>query len=362
METEIYRSSASSSSIEKCGSYSEDADDHILWNVGDLICNNRYIVRRMLGKGTFGTVLEVIDSKDRSIKALKVVRPGTCIKEAKKEEANLTRLNILDPNGEKGVVRLCNSFRLDHHYCLVVDKLGKSLFDLIKRNDYRGFNMWEIQNYTYQVLITLEFLHSHGIAHTDLKPENILFVRDSYQFDRNRRQYKSNVLDVRLIDYGGATFPEQYHTTTVNTRHYRAPEILLRNGWDHTSDIWCLGCILVELYTGNMLFPIFDDYSHLALIVKLLGHIPLKMVKACGALIRKYFTKQYRLNWPQLNNSHKLLRVVNRALFIEDLIGSEHQEFVHLVYSMLRLMPSRRITAAQALRHPFFQRDYSSYK
>ncbi len=61
METEIYRSSASSSSIEKCGSYSEDADDHILWNVGDLIGNNRYIVRRMLGKGTFGTVLEVID-------------------------------------------------------------------------------------------------------------------------------------------------------------------------------------------------------------------------------------------------------------------------------------------------------------
>ncbi len=59
---------------------------------------------------------------------------------------------------------------------------------------------------------------------------------------------------IKVIDFGSATFDEQYHSTIVSTRHYRAPEVILGLGWTYPCDIWSCGCILVELATGDALF------------------------------------------------------------------------------------------------------------
>ena len=59
---------------------------------------------------------------------------------------------------------------------------------------------------------------------------------------------------IKVIDFGSATFDEQYHSTIVSTRHYRAPEVILGLGWTFPCDIWSCGCILVELATGDALF------------------------------------------------------------------------------------------------------------
>ena len=56
---------------------------------------------------------------------------------------------------------------------------------------------------------------------------------------------------IKVIDFGSATFSDQYHSTVVSTRHYRAPEVILGLGWSFEADIWSIGCILVELVTGN---------------------------------------------------------------------------------------------------------------
>jgi dual-specificity kinase len=188
---------------------------------------SRYIVARLLGQGTYGRVLEVIDSSDRSINAIKVVRPGPYIREAKREERVIKRLNQLDPQNQIGIIRIQNSFAMNRHYCLVTERYGRSLYDLIRRNRYQGFDIDSIRTIALNVLQSIEFIHNLGLTHTDLKPENILFERDGYKFDKIKGIYLPPSLKVRLIDFGGATFENEEHSSLITTRHYRAPEVIL---------------------------------------------------------------------------------------------------------------------------------------
>lgn len=72
--------------------------------------------------------------------------------------------------------------------------------------------------------------------------------------------------EIRLIDFGSATFEDEYHSSVVSTRHYRAPEIILNLGWSYPCDIWSIGCILVEFFTGDALFQTHDNLEHLAMM------------------------------------------------------------------------------------------------
>jgi len=124
-------------------------------------------------------------------------------------------------------------------------------------------------------------LHDLNLIHTDLKPENILLCDNAYQtFTYNRKIPSSSqtvsrqagqrkvLLDteIRLIDFGSATFQDEYHSSVVSTRHYRAPEIILGLGWSFPCDIWSIGCILVEFFTGDALFQTHDNLEHLAMM------------------------------------------------------------------------------------------------
>jgi dual-specificity kinase len=77
--------------------------------------------------------------------------------------------------------------------------------------------------------------------------------------------------EIRLIDFGSATFDDEYHSSVVSTRHYRAPEIILNLGWSFPCDIWSIGCILVEFYTGDALFQTHDNLEHLAMMEAVCG-------------------------------------------------------------------------------------------
>lgn len=129
-------------------------------------------------------------------------------------------------------------------------------------------------------------LHDLNLIHTDLKPENILLVNSQYQtFTYNRSipssstttsrssRHRKVLLDpeIRLIDFGSATFQEEYHSSVVSTRHYRAPEIILNLGWSYPCDIWSIGCILVEFFTGDALFQTHDNLEHLAMMEAVCG-------------------------------------------------------------------------------------------
>lgn len=135
-------------------------------------------------------------------------------------------------------------------------------------------------------VLTCLVLHDLNLIHTDLKPENILLCDAGYQtftYNRkipsssttiNRQATQRRVLldtEIRLIDFGSATFQDEYHSSVVSTRHYRAPEIILGLGWSYPCDIWSIGCILVEFFTGDALFQTHDNLEHLAMMEAVVG-------------------------------------------------------------------------------------------
>ena len=118
-------------------SVSRQDNGHYEWKIGETI-NNKYIVTGFLGDGTFGRVLEAKDSNG-SLCALKIIRAVDRYVDAAKTEAEIIeKLNRSDPENQSHIVRLFEHFPLGHNYCLVFEKLGKSLYDVIKMNKYKG--------------------------------------------------------------------------------------------------------------------------------------------------------------------------------------------------------------------------------
>ena len=174
-------------------------------------------------------------------------------------------------------------------------------------------------------LIWITVLHDLNLVHTDLKPENILLANHNYQtFTYNRTIPSSSRItsrtarqrrvlldsEIRLIDFGSATFDDEYHSTVVSTRHYRAPEIILQLGWSFPCDIWSIGCIIVEFFTGDALFQTHDNLEHLAMMEAVChGRIDTKMIRQVQQAGRgsnsgpsKYFNRT-KLDYPQPDTS-----------------------------------------------------------
>jgi dual-specificity kinase len=121
--------------------------------------------------------------------------------------------------------------------------------------------------YIEQTLKALAHMHEQKVAHTDIKPENILVQ----SVDHVKR-------GIQLIDMGGAVPLEELNTSTIQTRQYRAPEVVLGLPWSELVDIWSVGCTLAELVSGSVLFPAHDSRAHLAMIERCIGPFPDHMV------------------------------------------------------------------------------------
>lgn len=152
------------------------------WASGDIV-RGKYRIGRFLGEGTFGVVMEVIDEEDKSHKAMKIVRPDPIfIREARIEAETLRKICELDFCNTSHIVKMIDSFIYQKRYCLVFERLGRSLYALLERNNFRGYKLREIKDFSKQLLESLAFLHCNGLTHTDLKPENILFINDRIRY------------------------------------------------------------------------------------------------------------------------------------------------------------------------------------
>jgi len=222
----------------------------VKWRRGTKIRGDRYEVMGIAGQGTFGTVLDVYDSKHRERVALKVVRSVERYNDAAHIEIDiLTKLRKKDPNKTSFIVRLYGAFTAEvsnqTHVCITFEMLNMSLYDFVKKNGYRGFQLNDVRVIGRQLIHAVRFCHMHKLTHTDLKLENVLFVDDSYDLrniNGHERYRVPRNLEIRLIDFGGATFENERHAKiintadvgdleeeveVINTRQYRGPEVIL---------------------------------------------------------------------------------------------------------------------------------------
>ncbi|XP_015772059.1 PREDICTED: dual specificity tyrosine-phosphorylation-regulated kinase 4-like isoform X2 [Acropora digitifera] len=144
-----------------------------------------------------------------------------------------------------------------------------NLYELIKKNNFQGFSLALIKRFAYSLLQCLRLLHKEKIIHCDLKPENILL--------RQRGQSA-----IKVIDFGSSCFEHQKVYTYIQSRFYRSPEVILGIPYNMSIDMWSLGCILAELYTGYPLFPGENEVEQLACIMEILGKPPSSVIEPAG--------------------------------------------------------------------------------
>ncbi|KAG1665923.1 hypothetical protein FOA52_004512 [Chlamydomonas sp. UWO 241] len=342
----------------------DDNDGHYAYDLGENL-SSRYKILSKIGEGTFGRVLECWDRQQREYVAIKIVRNIDKYRHAAMIELEvLNTLESNDPEGSKNCVPLRDWFDYRGHVCMVFQRLGPSLFDFLRRNNYRPFPIDLVQQFSRQLLEAVDYMHELQLVHTDLKPENILLV----SLESSRASSSGGAAScvpsssaIKVIDFGSATFDDQYHSNIVSTRHYRAPEVILGLGWSYPCDMWSLGCILVELITGDAMFQTHENLEHLAMMEAVLEPIPVAIATRAAKTFPKYFAKG-RLSWPDSAASKKSVKAVKRMTGLRQLLLEQGDatswphvdSLVDLVTGMLAYEPHQRTTARQALAHPFF--------
>ncbi|RDB25581.1 Dual specificity protein kinase lkh1 [Hypsizygus marmoreus] len=361
------RSAAATDDTSKGPVSCDDKEGHYIIVPGDLIFR-RYRTVRLLGQGTFGKVVEAFDTETNTRVAIKIIRAIPKYRDASKIEVRvLQKLKERDPLNRNKCIHLLHWFDHRNHICIVSELLGMCVYDFLKENEFAPFPRNHIQDFARQLLGSVAFLHDLHLIHTDLKPENILLVHNDYDTihvpipgKRNGQTRPKRILnstDIQLIDFGSATFEQEYHSTVVSTRHYRAPEIILGLGWSFPCDAYSLGCILVEFYTGIALFQTHDNLEHLAMMEMVMGKMPDRFARAGARSKPEFFKDGAKLDWPKAKASRQSKKDVRATRPLSDVIPPTdivNRQFLNLVQKLLSFDPAQRITVRDALSHPYF--------
>lgn len=335
--------------------YSCDRKGYLNFETG-LILKGRYKLEKRIGKGTFSKVFAALDLATDSWVAVKVVRNAEKYQLAAKVELHILSMIVkADKEEQSNCIHIIDQFVFHGHPCFVFDLLGRNLYSFLHSNRYMPFALSHVKSFVRQILEAVQFLHRRNVIFTDLKPENIVFV-----FDKTVKRLISGMeieipkdTRIRLIDFGSALYGDRHHTHLVQTRHYRAPEVILGIPWQHQIDIWSVGCIILELLTGRMIFNTHDSVDHLNQMERLIGPMP-QSLKRKAANFAELFHNDFTLRMetarvsptqcvPLQDYFCKVLHMYPKLEHLQD-----------LVRRMLQWAPSDRISAAEALNHPYF--------
>ena len=314
----------------------QDEEGAYRGKIGDHLCF-RYEIVENLGKGTFGKVFKCLDHKRKIYVAVKIINKSPRMKIQGDSEINiLEKLNDSDLEDSKCIVRMLQCFEFRGHICIAFELMSYNLYHFLCNNKFKGLEKSLVKRISVQILIALRHVHSLGIIHRDLKLENILLKHE-------------NKSSIKLIDFGSATmYPKPYYSY-IQSRYYRAPEVLLGCGYNNKIDIWSFGCIVVELLTGKSLFPGTSQKDMLSKIINILGMPPMSLLNRSKKKSEYFHEGVFRLdldNNKQNNNSRK-----NRKDFLDD----TDSLFIDFITKCLEWEPELRITAEEALKHPWIK-------
>ncbi|KAM6907540.1 serine/threonine-protein kinase 36 [Xenentodon cancila] len=247
---------------------------------------NSYHVLEPVGEGSFGRVFKGRRIFSGQVVALKFMpKVGRSEKELRslKREIEIMR-DLQHPN----IVQLFDSFETDTEVVVVTEYAEGQLFQILE--DDGNLPESQVRGIACQLVSALYYLHSHRILHRDMKPQNILLG-------------KSGV--VKLCDFGFArtmSMSTLVLTSIKGTPLYMSPELVEEKPYDHTADLWSLGCILYELHTGAPPFCTNSIFHLVQLIVRDQVKWPDNMSHICTSFLKGLLTKdpQKRLSWPDL--------------------------------------------------------------
>ena len=318
--------------------YDDERGDYVV-NLRDHIAY-RYEITKLLGRGSFGQVLQCKDHKTGQHVAVKLIRNKRRFHhQALVEVKIMEQLVRADPNAEHNVVRMVESFTFRNHLCVAMELLSINLYELIKANNFEGFSTHLIRRFTSQTLQCLALMRQLRIVHCDLKPENILLMQP-------------RLSAIRVIDFGSSCYENEKVYTYIQSRFYRSPEVILGMDYNMAIDMWSLGCILPELHTGYPIFPGENEQDQLACIMEVLGVPERALLERASR--RKLFFDSTGAPRPVVNSRGRRRRPGTKTL--ASAVRTRDELFLDFVARCLTWDPDRRLKADAALRHPWITR------
>lgn len=287
----------------------------------------KYRILGKKGEGSFSEVLKAQDVETKRFVAMK------CMKKLFKSKVQVNRLREIQAfrrlQPHPNIVQLIEVLfdRSTGRLALVFEYMEMNLYEFIKW--HRDLLSEErIASFMYQLIKALDHSHRMGIFHRDIKPENLLVNSDG---------------TLKVSDFGSCkgVYSQPPLTEYIATRWYRAPECLLTDGY-YTSkmDLWSVGCVFFEIMAFFPLFPGNNELDQIHKIHSVLGTPPpaiLDKMKKCGS--------HMDIDFPQ-----------KQGTGIERLLPNASREALDLLSLFLTYDEEQRITAREALRHPYFKR------
>ncbi|KAG0652665.1 DYRK-family kinase pom1 [Hyphodiscus hymeniophilus] len=317
------------------GDYTIVPGDHLYY---------RYEIVDVLGKGSFGQVVRCVDHKTGALVAIKIIRNKKRFHQQALVEVNILRkLREWDPLNKHSMINFVQSFYFRGHLCISTELLDMNLYELIKSNSFRGFSLKVVRRFTKQLLSSLLLLKQHRVIHCDLKPENILLAHPLHS-------------EIKVIDFGSSCFENEKVYTYIQSRFYRSPEVILGMTYGIPIDMWSVGCILAELFTGVPIFPGENENEQLACIMEIFGPPEKHLIEK--ATRRKVFFDS--LGKPRLQVSTKGKRRRPSSKTLQQVLKCDDETFIDFLTRCLRWDPDRRMKPEEAIRHEFVTGQKSS--
>ncbi|KAL1839180.1 hypothetical protein VTJ49DRAFT_1799 [Mycothermus thermophilus] len=277
-----------------------------------------------LGEGTYATVFKGRNRQTGELVALKEIHldseegtPSTAIRE----------ISLMKELKHENIVALHDVIHTENKLMLVFEYMDGDLKKYMDAHGERGaLKPHVIKSFMYQLLRGIDFCHKNRVLHRDLKPQNLLI--------NNKGQLK-------LGDFGLARafgIPVNTFSNEVVTLWYRAPDVLLGSRTYNTSiDIWSAGCIMAEMFTGRPLFPGTTNEDQILRIFRIMGTPNERTWPGLSQF------PEFKSTWQSYS-----IQPLGTILPQIDPLG------IDLLGCMLQLRPELRISAADALKHPWF--------
>uniref|UniRef100_A0A8C1A1T8 Dual specificity tyrosine-phosphorylation-regulated kinase 1A n=1 Tax=Cyprinus carpio carpio TaxID=630221 RepID=A0A8C1A1T8_CYPCA len=341
--------------------YDDDNFDYIVKNGEKWM--DRYEIDSLIGKGSFGQVVKAYDRVEQEWVAIKIIKNKKAfLNQAQIEVRLLELMNKHDTEMKYYIVHLKRHFMFRNHLCLVFEMLSYNLYDLLRNTNFRGVSLNLTRKFAQQLCTALLFLATPelSIIHCDLKPENILLCNPKRSA-------------IKIVDFGSSCQLGQRIYQYIQSRFYRSPEVLLGMPYDLAIDMWSLGCILVEMHTGEPLFSGANEVDQMNKIVEVLG-VPPSHILEQAPKARKFFEKMSDSTWcvKKTKDGKRYKPAGSRKL--HSILGVEaggpggrragesghavadYLKFKDLILRMLDYDPKTRIQPYYALQHSFFKK------